>query len=124
MTWKDYVNLDKIRKDQLIYDQQKDEMIKARLKLALKKEQRETEHQQLLGEIAKKAKVKEEKLNKRKRQEEFRGEYMDYNCPSCDGKLKIGYTKWSAAHFAKSICESCDRFDRWLPKPKPDNEFV
>lgn len=66
---------------------------------------------------------KEKEIARRKRLEIFRGEYMDYCCPSCDGKLKIVYTKWSTTHFAKSICEDCDKFDRWIPHPKPDNEF-
>jgi competence CoiA-like predicted nuclease len=78
-----------------------------------------------------KMKIEVEKENQRIEKEKqrkqnleiFRGEYMDYCCPSCDGKFKIVYTKWSTTHFAKSICENCDKFDRWLPHPKPDNEF-
>lgn len=88
----------------------------------LKEEARLIEKQRQ-EESRKKELEKQEKYERRKRLEEFRGEYMDYRCASCDGKLKIVYTKWSTTHFAKSICENCNKFDRWIPHPKPDNEF-
>lgn len=119
MTWKDYVNLDDIRKKQILFNQQKDKQLLEQLK----KEQRKIEHQKQINEIAEKAKLKQQKKKSREQLEEFRGEYMDYHCPSCNGKLKIVYTKWSTTHFAKAICEECNRFDRWLAKPKPDGEF-
>ena len=123
MTWKDYVNREEIRKNQILYNQNKEERVRYLLEQQQKQKQIERQRKLIEEELAEKQKLKQEKLERKKRLEEFRGEYMDHKCPSCDGKLKIVYTKWSATHFAKSICESCDRFDRWLKKPNPDEKF-
>jgi hypothetical protein len=122
MTWKDYVNREEIRKNQILYNQNKEERVKYLLEQQQKQKQIERQRKLIEEELAEKQKLKQEKLERKKRLEEFRGEYMDYKC-SCGGKLKVVYTKWSTTHFAKSICESCDRFDRWIPKPKPDEKF-
>lgn len=44
-------------------------------------------------------------------------------CPKCSStKGKPELTSAQCIHYAKLVCAECDRFVKWLPKPKRSNQ--
>jgi hypothetical protein len=124
MNWDDWLEKRKNEKqeEKLL---QKQKILEAKLSQAqLKKISEEKQRKKKEAHLKK---LEKEKWKKSK--EEWRGEYIENRiCSFCDKegmikKLKIIYTLWSPTHYAKSSCEYCGKFDRWIPHPKPYNEF-